>query len=100
MGATAGRQALQILGNVKNVLVIAVLTAHHAAEIRRRQFAQLGLKTEMGKATAELFEEVKNAVPDFREKDFLNNDRFLFDDIKRLSDNYENFADVAGRNLE
>ncbi|HEX8368429.1 MAG TPA: aromatic amino acid ammonia-lyase [Pyrinomonadaceae bacterium] len=100
MGATAGRQALQILGNVKNVIIIAILTAHHAAEIRRNQFEKLGLETEMGKATGELFAEVKNAIPDFRGKDFLNNDRFLFDDIKRLADNYENFAAVAERNLE
>ncbi|HEX8249997.1 MAG TPA: aromatic amino acid lyase [Pyrinomonadaceae bacterium] len=100
MGATAGRQALQILGNVKNVIIIAILTAHHAAAIRRNQFAEFGLETEMGKATGELFEAVKNAVPDFREKDFLNNDRFLFDDIKRLADHYENFARVAERNLE
>ena len=100
MGATAGRQALQILENVKNVVVIAVLTAHHAAEIRRNQFEKLGLETGMGKATGELFEEIKNAVPDYREKDFLNNDRFLYDDIKRLADNYENLAAVAERNLE
>ncbi|HLM03365.1 MAG TPA: aromatic amino acid ammonia-lyase, partial [Pyrinomonadaceae bacterium] len=39
MGATAGRQALQIFENVKNVVIIAVLTAHHAAQIRRDQFA-------------------------------------------------------------
>jgi histidine ammonia-lyase len=85
---------------VKNVLLIAILTAHHAAEIRRRQFDEINLETRMGKATAELFEEIKKAVPDFRKKDFLNNDRFLFDDIQRLADNYENFARVAERNLD
>lgn len=100
MGATAGRQALQILENVKNVIVIAVLTAHHAAEIRRRQFAKFALETRMGKATGELFDEVKTAVPDFRREDFLNNDRFLFDDIKRLAESYDDFVGVAERNLE
>jgi histidine ammonia-lyase len=100
MGATAGRQALQILENVKNVVVIGVLTAHHAAEIRRRQFAEFALETRMGKATGELFDEVKTAVPDFRREDFLNNDRFLFDDIKRLAESYDDFAAVAERNLE
>lgn len=100
MGATAGRQALQILENVKNVILIAILTAHHAAQIRRNQFEEFGLETGMAKATAELFAEVKNAVPDFQQEDFLRNDRFLFDDIKRLTDNYENFAAVAERNLD
>ncbi|MDQ3798482.1 MAG: aromatic amino acid lyase [Acidobacteriota bacterium] len=100
MGATAGRQALQILENVKNVVVIGVLTAHHAAEIRRRQFAEFALETRMGKATGELFDEVKTAVPDFRREDFLNNDRFLFDDIKRLAESYDDFVAVAERNLE
>ena len=107
MGATAGRQALQILENVKNVIVIAILTAHHAAQIRWNQFEKFGLETEMGEATAELFAEVKKTIPDFQkkyspddEKYFLNNDRFLFDDINSLRDNYENFASIAERNLE
>ena len=71
MGAMAGRQALEILGNVKNVIVIAILTAHHAAQIRRDQFDKIGLKAEMGKATTELFDAVKEAIPDFEKEDFF-----------------------------
>ncbi|MGI8884346.1 MAG: HAL/PAL/TAL family ammonia-lyase [Pyrinomonadaceae bacterium] len=100
MGAMAGRQALEILGNVKNVIIIAILTAHHAAQIRRDQFDKFGLKTEMGKATTELFDAVKDAIPDFKKKDCLNNDRFLFDDIKKLAENYDRFVLIACKNLE
>lgn len=100
MGTIAGRQALQILENVKNVVTIAILTAHHAMQIRRVQFAARGIAAEMSRATSELFEEVKQTVPDFQNDKFLHEDRFLFEDIQKLAKNYEKFVAIAERNLE
>lgn len=100
MGPIAGRQALQILENVKNIIIIAILTAHHAAQMRQNQFDEYKLQAKMGESTKELFEEIKRAIPDFQKKDFLENDRFLFDDIRKLTDNYENFVSIAEKNLE
>ena len=60
---------------------------------------KFGFKARMGKATTELFDEIKKAIPDFEKKDFLKNDRFLFDDIKKLTDNYESFVYIAEKSL-
>jgi histidine ammonia-lyase len=99
MGAIAGRQALEILGNVKKVITIAILTAHHAAEIRRSQFEKFGLEAEMAKPTTELFNAVKKIIPDFSREGFLSSDRFLFDDLRAIDDNYDDLAAIAERSL-
>ena len=99
MGTIAGRQALQILGNVKYIITIAILTAHHAMEIRKNQFAERGIEAKMSKATSELFNEIKSVVPDFKGDRFLHEDRFLFEDIRDLSDNYDRFTEIAEKNL-
>ncbi len=99
MGATAGRQALEILENVKKVITIATLTAHHAMEIRRRQFKQFDLELEMAKPTAELFYEVKRIIADFNNDTFLDDDRYLYDDLDAIAKNYDNFAAIAEKAL-
>lgn len=100
MGTIAGRQALQIMENVKQIVAIAVLTAHHAMQIRLDQFAARQIDAQMAVATSELFGEVKRIIPDFQNERFLHEDRFLFDDIRAISENYENFAAIAERYLE
>jgi len=99
MGSIAGRQALEILGNVKKVITIAILTAHHAAEIRRDQFKKFGLEAEMAKPTLRLFGEVKNVIPDFNKDGFLTSDRFLFDDLRAIADHFDDFAAIAEQSL-
>jgi histidine ammonia-lyase len=105
MGAIAGRQALEILGNVKKIIAIAILNAHHAMQIRKDQFSKGGVMASQAVATGELFMEVKRAIPDFDlektgpEKHFLDEDRFLFDDIKKLIENYESFVSIAEKHL-
>lgn len=100
MGTIAGRQSLQILGNVKNIVTIAILTAHHAMQIRLDQFQMRGIDAEMSRATSELFAEIKNVIPDFQNDRFLHEDRFLFEDIRTLADNYDTFVSIAESNLE
>ncbi|HQU86698.1 MAG TPA: aromatic amino acid ammonia-lyase [Pyrinomonadaceae bacterium] len=100
MGTIAGRQALEILGNVKKIVTIAILTAHHAAEIRQNQFMKYGVEATFAKATGELYDEVKFAIPAFNYGNFLYEDRFIFDDIQDLADNYDNFVSIAESNLK
>lgn len=95
MGPIAGRQALEILENVKKITIIAVLAAHHAAELRRNQFEKREISAQMADATEKYFEKIKETIPDFKQKDFLENDRFLYNDIQTVLNNYEEFAAFA-----
>lgn len=103
MGTIAARQALEILENVKNVVSIAILTAHHAMQIRREQFDEYKIEAVSAKPTRELFNKVNEVIPDFlktKGKDhFLKADRFLFDDLKKIRDNYESFIPIAEKPL-
>lgn len=96
MGPIAGRQALEILENVKKVLSIAILTAHHGAALRQKQFENIGIETKMAQATKNLFEAVRKTIPDFKKNDFLENDRFLYDDIKKVLNNFDDLSKLAG----
>ena len=49
----------------------------------------------MAKPTQNLFESIKKAVPDFRNDKFLEDDRFLYDDIKNILENYNEFSAIA-----
>jgi len=100
MGATAGRQAYEILGNVRKIITIAILTAHHAMEIRQRQFRKCGFEARIAEPTEALFTEVKRTVRAFTRANFLDNDRLLFDDINLLAANYDNFVTIAVNALE
>ncbi len=95
MGPIAGRQALEILGNVKKITAIAILAAHHAAELRRNQFDNRGISAQMSEATEKHFNKIKEIIPDFNEKTFLETDRFLYNDIQTILKNYEEFAAFA-----
>ena len=95
MGPIAGRQALEILENVKKILSIALLAGHHAAAIRQKQFENIGIPAQMAEATKSLFETIKETIPDFKKDEFLEKDRFLYDDIKQILDNYKEFSAMA-----
>lgn len=95
MGPIAGRQALEILGNVKKITAIAILAAHHAAELRRTQFADRGISAQMSAATEKHFNKIKEIIPDFKEKSFLETDRFLYNDIQTIMKNYDELAALA-----
>lgn len=95
MGPIAGRQALEILGNVKKITAIAILAAHHSAELRRHQFENRGISLQMAEATEKYFLKIKEIIPDFNDKVFLEKDRFLYNDIQTILKNYEEFAALA-----
>lgn len=95
MGPIAGRQALEILENVKKITAISIIAAHHAAEMRRKQFAKGGITAKMSASTEKHLNKIKEIVPDFNEKDFLVIDRFLYNDIQTILNNYEEFAALA-----
>lgn len=95
MGPIAGRQALEILGNVKKIIAISLLAAHHATELRRIQFANRGIPAQMSVATEKHLNKIKEIIPEFNQKDFLETDRFLYNDIQTILKNYEEFAALA-----
>jgi hypothetical protein len=75
-------------------------------QIRRDQFSQFGIDAAQASATGELFMEVKRAIPDFDlEKTgpgdhFLDHDRFLFEDVKKIMDSYESFVSIAEKHID
>ncbi|HMS39631.1 MAG TPA: aromatic amino acid ammonia-lyase [Pyrinomonadaceae bacterium] len=95
MGPIAGRQALEILGNVKKITAIAILAAHHSAELRRHQFENRGISLQMAEATEKYFLKINEIIPDFNDNVFLEKDRFLYNDIQTILKNYEEFAALA-----
>lgn len=94
MGTIAGRQALEIIGNVKNIIAIQLITAHHAVAVRQKQFADKNIEATLATATNVLFAKIKDAIG-LTDDEFLYNDRFLFDDINAIINKYEEFADLA-----
>ncbi len=98
MGTIAGRQALEIIGNVKKIIAIQLITAHHAAAVRQKQFADRNIEATFATATKELFDKIKSVIG-LENDEFLYNDRFLFDDINAIVNKYNEFADLADKFL-
>lgn len=94
MGTIAGRQALEIIGNVKKIIAIHLITAHHAAAVRQKQYADRQIEASLSAATNSLFVKIK-AIIGLENDEFLFQDRFLFDDINAIIINYDEFADLA-----
>ncbi len=94
MGTIAGRQALEIIGNVKKIIAIQLITAHHAAALRQKQYADRNIEANLATATKALFDKIKSVIG-LENDDYLYNDRFLFDDINAIIKNYDEFADLA-----
>ena len=78
MGPIAGRQLLQIIGNVQKVLAIHILTAKQAVAMRLKQFDTI-VPTQMATATKELYDKVEALGVTTIEED-----RFLWEDIDKL----------------
>jgi histidine ammonia-lyase len=78
MGPIAGRQLLQIIGNVQKVLAIHILTAKQAVAMRLKQFDTI-VPTQMATATKELYDKVEALGITTIEED-----RFLWEDIDKL----------------
>jgi histidine ammonia-lyase len=78
MGPIAGRQLLEILGNVQKVLAIHTLTAKQAVDMRLQQF-QGKIPVQMAEPTQQLYNKVSNAGVTIIEED-----RFLWEDIEKV----------------
>jgi histidine ammonia-lyase len=65
MGATATRQAREVLGNAETVIAAELLCAAQGIDFRRRA---LGRQARMGAGTAAAYERLRQAVP-FRDHD-------------------------------
>jgi histidine ammonia-lyase len=65
MGATAARQAAEVLGNVETILAIELFAAAQAIDFRR---ARAGRHLRLGRGTAPVYERLRAAVP-FLEED-------------------------------
>ncbi len=85
MGSIAGRQALEVLGNVKKVLAILLLTAAQALEIRVLQIKKINFKEQLGKGSEALLVQIRGLVP------HLSEDRLLQEDIQKLIEGMEGF---------
>lgn len=82
MGPIAGRQLLEILGNVRKVLAIHTLTAKQAVDMRLQQF-QGKIPVQMAEATQQLYNKVAAAGVTTIEED-----RFLWEDIEKVLELY------------
>lgn len=78
MGPIAGRQLLEILGNVRKILAIHTLTAKQAVDMRLYQF-QGKIPVQMAEATQQLYNQVAAAGVTTIEED-----RFLWEDIEKV----------------
>lgn len=78
MGPIAGRQALEILGNVRKILAIHLLNAAQAMDLRRQQFEAWQLPTVQSATTLAFYNKIRERVP------YLLEDRFLQPDIEAL----------------
>lgn len=84
MGPIAGRQALEILENVKKILSILLLTAAQGLDLREKQLAQINLSMSLGENTKNLKEKIRNLVPYWQE------DRLAEPDIRLILNHLDN----------
>lgn len=89
MGTIAGRQALEILENVKKITTILMFTSAQAIDIRKEQLAKINWEHQLGEKTQELYEKVREKI------DYLEEDRFLHEDIKTLLESWEEFCELV-----
>lgn len=71
MGSIAARQAMEIIGNVRNVLAIELICAAQALDMR-------GCDGRMGKGTAAAYQVVRSAVGT------LHEDRVMYKDLEKM----------------
>ena len=85
MGTIAGRQALEIIGNVKKIVAILMLTSAQALDLRKEQLHKAGIHPEAAKKTLELHTLIRKYSSHIRE------DRLLYEDIEKIMKNFEAF---------
>jgi len=101
MGTIAARQALEITQNVRKIISIAILTAHHGFMLRGAQLKFWGLKgMKQAEKTNALYNKVKSIIPGLESEEALNLDRFVYDDLKSIQNNWSEFVSLAGNNLK
>ncbi len=89
MGTIAGRQAMEILGNVKKIVAILMITAAQSVDLRKEQLEKCKINLKQGKETLLLHEKLRSLVP------YLEKDRFLYEDIHLLLQNFDAFYELA-----
>ncbi len=83
MGANAGRHAYRILENLKKITAILCLVSAQAVDLRKKQLSFLDSALKLGETTEILYQQIRNVVP------FLDQDRFLHADIKKMEEALE-----------
>jgi len=83
MGTIAGRQALEMIENVRKITAILMLTAHQALHLRKLQLEQIDYKIKLGKETKDLHKKLDKLIG------FIHQDRFLHDDIQAILKNWQ-----------
>lgn len=78
MGPIAGRQALEIIGNVEKILAVHRLTAAQALDLRRKQLESIGLKPQLGTGTAKAYAWIRERVS------YNDADRLIYKDLQAL----------------
>lgn len=88
MGTIAGRQAAEILQNVKKIVCIHLLCSSQALDLRRKQLGDL-VPVQVGKGTDALHGALRRIVP------FIHEDRLLHRDLQLIEAAYEELAALA-----
>ncbi|MCU0444061.1 MAG: aromatic amino acid lyase [Microscillaceae bacterium] len=83
MGPIAGRQALEIIQNVKKIVAILMLTASQAIDLRQKQLQKAGIDARLGKQTHGFYGQIRAFVP------YMPTDRLLYEDIAKILENWE-----------
>jgi histidine ammonia-lyase len=85
MGPIAGRQALEIIDNVKKVIAIHLLTSTQALDLRKKQLSYFSIPFEIGKNTTKITKKVREYVS------FWEEDRLAEPDIRYILENLDVF---------
>jgi histidine ammonia-lyase len=92
MGTIGGRQALEMLENVRKIVAIHLLTSAQALDVRCKQLQKINFEVHLGIGTHHLRDLVRQYVP------YLEEDRFLYPDIQLVMHNFEQFLELANTN--
>lgn len=93
MGTIAGRQAVEILQNVKKIVCIHLLCSSQALDLRLKQLGDL-LPLKAGQGVTALHNTLRKIVP------FISEDRFLHRDLQAIEGAYEELVACAAAFFE
>lgn len=107
MGPIAGRQALEIIENVKKVVAIAILTGYQGVAMRKEQFSKCNIRLgkkktppRLAPATAKFYHEIEGCLGKFKHgKDWLSKDRYLSPEIGEILRAFPRFYEFVGKYL-